>query len=169
FYIVRLFVYHAEAEEKPEPAKTILKQQYEIMEKRLFNMITTPGMVIASAMAIAIIFVEPDILNTPWLQFKLLLVAVLIGYHFYCGRIIKQLAAGTSTWKGEQFRILNEVPTVLLLAIILLAVFKQSLPVNSAIASVVALTLVIVATFKIYTKVRQQNESKMDLATKSEV
>lgn len=169
FYIVRLFVYHAEAEEKPEPAKTILKQQYELMEKRLYKIITTPGMVVTASMAIAILFTEPEVLKSPWLHFKLLLVAALIGYHFYCGRIMKQLAAGKSTWKSEQFRILNEVPTVLLLAIVLLAVFKQSLPVNSAIASLVALTLVIVAIYKIYAKIRQQNESKMDLVTKSEV
>jgi len=168
FYLVRLFVYHAEANDKPEPAKTILKEQYKIMEKRLYGMITTPGMVLTAAMAIAIIITEPEILRNTWLHFKLLLVALLIGYHFYCGRIMKQLAAEECTWTSQQFRALNEAPTLLLVMIVLLAVFKESLPINSAIASILALLVVIVATFKIYAKIRQQNESKMDLVTKSE-
>ena len=160
FYLVRLFVYHAEANLKPEPAKTILKEQYQLMEKRLYGFITTPGMIVTSAMAIGLLFIEPDVLKSSWLHFKLLFVAVLIAYHFYCGWTMKQLAAEKNHWSSKQFRILNEFPTVLLVIIVLLAVFKSSLPITSAILSIVGLILLMVATFKIYAKIRQYNESK---------
>ena len=161
FYLVRLFVYHAEADLKPEPAKTILQQQYQLMEKRLYNFITTPGMVVTAAMAIALLITQPDFLHDSWLHFKLALVALLIGYHFYCGWIMKQLEAGKCNFTSKQFRALNEVPTVLLLIIVLLAVFKNSLPVSGAILSIVAFIILMIATFKIYGKIRQKNEAKL--------
>ena len=94
FYLVRLFVYHAEAREQPEPAQTILKKQYELMEKRLYNIITTPGMAVTVAMALGLIYTEPGILKSGWLHIKLSFVALLLIYHFYCGRIMRQLAKG---------------------------------------------------------------------------
>jgi putative membrane protein len=121
FYIVRLFVYHAEAAQEPEPAQTILKNQYEIMEKRLYNIITTPGMVVTVVMAIGLLTTEPEVLKDGWLQIKLAFVAALLVYHFYCGRIMRRLATGQCNWSGQQFRALNEAPTLLLVAIVLLA------------------------------------------------
>lgn len=156
FYLVRLFVYHAEANQQSEPAKTILKEQYQIMEKRLYNLITTPGMVLTVAMAIGLLTTEPDVLKDVWLHIKLALVALLIAYHFYCGYLLKQLAADKCRWTGQQFRGLNEVPTVLLVGIVLLAVFKQSLPVNTAVLSIIAMIVVMIATIQIYAKKRQQ-------------
>ena len=64
FYLVRLFVYHAEASQKPEPAQTILKDQYQIMEKRLYSIITTPGMIVTVAMAIGLVYTEPEVLKS---------------------------------------------------------------------------------------------------------
>jgi putative membrane protein len=128
FYMVRLFVYHAEAAQEPEPAQTILKNQYEIMEKRLYNIITTPGMVVTVVMAIGLLTTEPEVLKDGWLQIKLAFVAALLVYHFYCGRIMRRLATGQCNWSGQQFRALNEAPTLLLVAIVLLAVFKNNLP-----------------------------------------
>ena len=61
FYLVRLFIYHVEANQEPEPAKTILKNQYQIMEKRLYNIITTPGMLLTVAMAIGLLSTEPEV------------------------------------------------------------------------------------------------------------
>ncbi len=82
FYLVRLFVYHAEAEQEPEPARSILKKQYELMEKRLYGIITTPGMLVTVTMAAGLIYTEPEILKSGWLHIKLAIVALLIGYHF---------------------------------------------------------------------------------------
>lgn len=162
FYLVRLFVYHAEASEQPEPAQTILKNQYQLMEKRLYNIITTPGMVVTVAMAIGLIYTEPGILKSGWLHLKLGLVAVLIGYHFYCGRIMKKLAQDECKWTGQQFRALNEAPTVLLVAIVLLAVFKNNLPLDLTTWLIVGLVVVMAASIQLYAKKRRKDKEKLE-------
>lgn len=161
FYLVRLFVYHAEASERDEPAQTILKAQYEIMEKRLYHIITMPGMVVTVAMAIGLISTEPEILKSGWLHIKLGLVALLLGYHFYCGRIMKRLASGECNWTGQQFRALNEAPTVLLVVIVLLAVFKGSLPLDLTTWLIFGLVVSMVAAIQLYAKKRRQDKEKM--------
>ncbi|MFW6359345.1 MAG: protoporphyrinogen oxidase HemJ [Chroococcales cyanobacterium] len=161
FYLVRLFVYHAEASEKPEPAQSILKQQYEIMEKRLYNIITTPGMIVTVAMAIGLISTEPEVLKSGWLHIKLALVAVLIGYHHYCGRLMKKLAKNECQWTGQQFRALNEAPTLLLVAIVLLAVFKNNLPLDLTTWLIVALVVTMAASIQLYAKKRRRDQEKL--------
>lgn len=170
FYLVRLFVYHAEAVEQPEPAQTILKNQYELMEKRLYSIITTPGMLVTVAMAIGLISTEPEILKSGWLHAKLALVLVLIGYHHYCKRLMKQLASGTCKWTGQQFRALNEAPTVLLVTIVLLAVFKNSLPLDLTTWLIVALVIAMVASIQLYAKKRRKDQelAQAQMSTESE-
>jgi protoporphyrinogen IX oxidase len=160
FYLVRLFVYHAEAEAQTEPAKGILKAQYEIMEKRLYNIITTPGMIVTVAMAIGLISTEPDILKSGWLHIKLSFVALLLVYHFYCGRIMKKLETGECKWTGQQFRALNEAPTLLLVVIILLAVFKNQLPLDLTTWLIVALVVLMAVTIQLYAKKRRKDQEK---------
>ncbi|MDP8966765.1 MAG: protoporphyrinogen oxidase HemJ [Cyanobacteriota bacterium] len=160
FYMVRLFVYHAEAAQEPEPAQTILKNQYEIMEKRLYNIITTPGMVVTVAMAIGLLTTEPEVLKDGWLQIKLAFVVALIAYHFYCGRMMRQLAAGECNWGGQQFRALNEAPTVLLVVIVLLAVFKNNLPADITGWGIFAMIIVMMATIHLYAKKRKRDKEQ---------
>jgi putative membrane protein len=161
FYLVRLFVYHAEASQEPEPAQTILKNQYQIMEKRLYNIITTPGMVVTVGMAIGIIYTEPEILKSGWLHIKLGLVGLLLIYHFYCWWIMKQLEKNESQWTGQQFRALNEAPTLLLVAIVLLAVFKNNLPLDLTTWLMVALVVAMVATIQLYAKKRRRDKERL--------
>ena len=161
FYLVRLFVYHAEADQEPEPAQSILKKQYEIMEKRLYNIITTPGMVVTVAMAIGLISTEPEILKSGWLHIKLAFVVLLLGYHFYCGRIMKKLAKNECQWTGQQFRALNEAPTVLLVVIVLLAVFKNNLPLDLTTWLIVALVIAMAASIQLYAKKRRKDKEKL--------
>jgi putative membrane protein len=160
FYLVRLFVYHAEAEQEPEPARSILKKQYGIMEQRLYSIITTPGMILTVAMAIGLISTEPEILKSTWLHIKLAFVILLIGYHYYCKRIMNKLAAGECQWTGQQFRALNEAPTILLVLIVLLAVFKNSLPLDAATWLVAALIITMVASIQLYAKKRRKDKEK---------
>jgi protoporphyrinogen IX oxidase len=160
FYLVRLFVYHAEAEAQPEPAKSILKTQYEIMEKRLYDIITTPGMIVTVAMAIGLISTEPEILKSGWLHIKLSFVALLLLYHFYCGRIMKKLQKGECKWTGQQFRALNEAPTLLLVVIVLLAVFKNQLPLDLTTWLIVALVVLMAVTIQLYAKKRRKDQEK---------
>ena len=160
FYLVRLFIYHVEAEAEPEPARTILKNQYQIMEKRLYNIITTPGMLVTVAMAIGLLSTEPEVLKMGWLHVKLLFVALLIGYHFYCGRLMKQLEAGECKWGSKQLRALNEAPTLMLVSIVMLAVFKNSLPTDATVWTIVGLVVVMAVTIQLYAKKRRLDKER---------
>ncbi|MBD1863137.1 MULTISPECIES: protoporphyrinogen oxidase HemJ [Trichocoleus] len=164
FYLVRLFIYHVEAEEKPEPARSILQEQYALMEKRLYNIITTPGMAVTVAMAIGMLYTQPDLLHDRWLHFKLGFVAILLVYHHYCGRLLKQLGKGECKWNSRQLRALNEAPTLLLVVIVMLAVFKNSLPTDATAWVVVGLVVTMAATIQLYAKIRRKNEEKLAAA-----
>lgn len=161
FYLVRLFVYHAEATAQSEPAQTILKTQYELMEKRLYNIITTPGMLVTVVMAVGLIYTEPGILKSGWLHAKFAFVALLLSYHFYCGRLIKQLAKNECRWTGQQFRALNEAPTILLVTIVLLAVFKNNLPLDLTTWLIVALVIFMAVSIQLYAKKRKRDQEKL--------
>ena len=161
FYLVRLFVYHAEANELPEPDQSILKKQYEIMEKRLYHIITNPGMIVTVAMAIGLISTEPAIMKSGWLHIKLVFVLALIGYHHYCKKLMKKLAAGECQWTGQQFRALNEAPTVLLVIIVLLAVFKGSLPLNFTTFGILGMIIAMAAAIQLYAKKRRNDKEKL--------
>ncbi|MDF5725143.1 MAG: protoporphyrinogen oxidase HemJ [Rhizonema sp. PD37] len=160
FYLVRLFIYHVEANEEPEPARTILKNQYQIMEKRLYSIITTPGMLVTVAMAIGLLTTEPDVLKEGWLHIKLLFVLLLIGYHHYCKRLMKQLAVDKCAWGSQQLRALNEAPTVMLVVIVLLAVFKNNLPTDITAWGIVASIIVMAATIQLYARKRRLDKEK---------
>lgn len=160
FYMVRLFVYHVEANERPEPDRTILQKQYQIMEKRLYSIITTPGMVLTVLMAIAMLIVAPDLLKETWLHVKLTLVALLIGYHHYCARLMKQMAAGKFTWGSQQLRWLNEVPTIFLVVIVLLAIFKNQLPTDLTAWAVLGMVIAFAATIQLYARKRRLDQEK---------
>lgn len=162
FYLVRLFVYHAEANQEPEPAQTILKNQYAIMEKRLYSIITTPGMIVTVVCAIGLISTEPEVLKQPWLHIKLAIVLLLIGYHHYCKRIMKRLAQDECQWTGQQFRALNEAPTIMLVLIVLLAVFKNSLPLDITTWVIAGLVVTMVVTIQLYAKKRRLDKEKLE-------
>ncbi|MEA5569019.1 protoporphyrinogen oxidase HemJ [Anabaena sp. UHCC 0399] len=161
FYLVRLFIYHVEADQEPEPARTILKNQYQIMEKRLYHIITTPGMLVTVAMAIGLLSTEPEVLKEGWLHFKLLFVVLLLGYHHYCGRLMKKLAADECRWSGQQLRALNEAPTVMLVVIVMLAVFKNNLPTDLTAWLIFALIILMAVTIQLYARKRRLDKEKL--------
>ena len=155
FYLVRLFIYHVEAQSQPEPARSILTAQYGLMEKRLYNIITTPGMILTVAMAVGLLVLERSLLRDWWLHWKLTLVALLLAYHFYCGRLLQQLAQGTCGWTSGQLRAFNEAPTVLLFVIVLLAVFKNDFPVGVTTWAVVGLVVAMGIAIQLYARKRR--------------
>ena len=83
FYLVRLFIYHVEANELEGDVKLAFVNQYSLMEKRLANIITTPGMILAVSMAVGLLILQPTWLSERWMQVKLIFVALLLSYHFY--------------------------------------------------------------------------------------
>ncbi len=165
FYLVRLFIYHTEANDEPEPAQSILKKQYGLMEKRLFNIITTPGMVVTVAMAGGLLTTEPEVLQQGWMQVKLVFVALLLAYHIYCKRLMRKLEEGTCGWSGQQLRALNEAPTILLVSIVLLAVFKNSLPTDLTVWVIFALVIAMAVTIQLYAKKRKRDKEKLLMET----
>lgn len=154
FYLVRLFVYHAEAAAKPEPARTILIEQYRLMERRLLRGITTPAMLITVAAATVLYVLNPTLLRQPWMHVKLLFVTLLLAYHHLCGRTVKKLASATPTQSGEWYRWANEVPTVILLAVAVLVVFKGAVSWMALAVALVTLLVLIVVGIRVYARVR---------------
>jgi protoporphyrinogen IX oxidase len=164
FYLPRLFVYHAEANDQPEPARSILQAQYTVMETRLYKIITTPAMFLTVAMAIGIISTEPEILKQTWLHIKIALVVFLIGYHHYCGRLIKKLAAQECQFTGQQFRWFNEVPTVFFVLVVMLAIFKNNLPTDLTTYVVMAMVVAMAVTIQLYARKRRLDRERMTAA-----
>lgn len=155
FYLPRLFVYHAEAYQQPEPAQTILKKQFQIMEARLYRIITTPAMLLTITMAIGLVYTEPEIIQETWLQVKMGFVAILLGYHYLCGHLIKKLAADQCQWTGQQFRWFNEIPTVLFVLIVMLVIFRQNLPTDGATYLTIAMVLSFAIAIQLYARKRR--------------
>lgn len=128
FYHGRLLVYHAEALASPGPEREILAAQYGVMESRLFRLIMNPAMGFTLVTAAGLLLTEfgRSYLAQPWLHAKLALVAVLLGLHFLLRHLMLELAAGRARWDSGRLRVLNEAPTVLLVLITVLAVFKSA-------------------------------------------
>lgn len=154
FYMVRLFIYHTEAQDKPEPDRTILSKQFEIMERRLWYVITAPSMVIVIACGIAMLCLIPAWLNQPWMHIKLTFVGCLLIYHFICQSKMKQMAKGIFKWKSAHLRLWNEVATIFLFAIVFLAVLKDSLNWLYGTVGLIALAVILSVGVKIYKRVR---------------
>lgn len=117
FYLPRLFVYHVATADAPGRARFI------VMERRLF-FIMSLGALLAVVFGIAMIGAAPGYLGLGWLRAKLLLVAALVGYHAWCYQLLLALRAGRNTHSQRWYRLFNELPMLLLVAIVVLAVVK---------------------------------------------
>ena len=116
FYLPRLFIYHAAASD------ALSIERFQTMEKRLFGIMTI-GATLTLLFGISLVIVTPGFLQAGWLHAKLALVLVLIAYHAWCYRLMRDLRAGrkrSSTW----YRVFNELPALLLIAIVILVVVK---------------------------------------------
>jgi len=130
FYIVRLFIYHTEAQERDEVAKKILSDQYQIMEKKLWWIITTPAMVLTVVFGTWMMILNSDYYLSSaasWFHIKLAFIAVLMFYHFKCQLMMKQLKKGIFSWKSNQLRLWNELATLVLVAVVFLVELQNNL------------------------------------------
>ena len=119
-YLPRIFVYHVENFEKKETKKV-----FEIMEKRLFNYIMRPAMLLSWFLGIILILIIGiETFSFLWLQIKLILVLLLSVYNEYLGKYIKLLQSGENKKSARFFRIINEIPTILLILIVFIVIFK---------------------------------------------
>ena len=94
FYIVRLYIYHTEAQKKPEMERSILSTQFIEMEKKLWWIITTPAMILTVVFGTWMLIANPGFLKMPWMHIKLAFVVLLLVYHFVCQKILFDLKKG---------------------------------------------------------------------------
>jgi putative membrane protein len=164
FYLVRLFIYHREAEALEPPLRQAFEAQYALMERRLANIITTPGMVVAVVCAAGLLSVNPAWLQQGWMHAKLAFVAALLAYHAFCYRLMGRLQRGACAWSGRQLRALNELPTLLLVVVVMLVVFKDQFPTGAATWFLVALVVLMAASIQLYARWRRLRAEAAALA-----
>ena len=106
FYLVRLFIYHVESKELASELKEAFSSQYSLMERRLANIITTPGMILTLSMAFGLLVMQPSWLSQTWMRVKLLFVLFLLIYHFFCSSVLV-FVFFISNWKNQYLFLLN--------------------------------------------------------------
>ena len=161
FYIVRLFIYNTEANDKAEPEKSILQKQFAIMMKRLWLGITVPSAILTLILGPAVMFhygwnkvlFEPE---GRWLLIKLIFVLALYAYHSSLEKMYKQQMTGIFKYSSQKLRIWNEVATIFLVAIVMLATVKQSMSFVWGLIGLVGFVIVLMSTIKIYKNLRSR-------------
>ena len=122
-YLPRLFVYHAESMKNKKSDDLILT--FQVMERRLFIYIMNPAMIVSWIFGILLIHtVGLDNLSSFWLQLKLLFVFILTIYHFFLFNCLSKFAENRNFYSARFYRIINEIPTILLIGIVFIIVFK---------------------------------------------
>lgn len=155
FYIVRLFIYHTEALQKEEPARDVLHKQFIIMERRLTNIIMTPAMVLTIIFGGWMLYLNPAYLKLTWMWVKIGLVVVLIGYHHYCYKIMRNLKHEKIIMSSTKLRFFNEIATLLLIGIVFLVVVKSVENAIGGVAALVLLAIIFTIIIKWYKKKRK--------------
>lgn len=157
FYSVRLFIYHTEANDRPELEKNILQKEFEKIEGRLWNIITIPAMVLTVLAGSLMLYARPDYLLLNWMQVKLGFVGLLLVYHFICQNIMKQLRKGVFKFSSNQLRLWNEVATILLVAIVFTVILKSAVDWVYGLVGLIAFSVIIMTAVKIYKRYREKN------------
>ena len=150
FYIVRLFVYHVEANDRPDHERVILQLQFELMQHKLWYIITTPAMILAVLAGGGMVYLNPSLLSQDWMQVKLGFVLGLLIYHFICQNIIRQLKQGIFKWTSTQLRIWNELATIFLVAIVFTVTLKSAVDWIYGLVGLILFSVIIMSAVKIY-------------------
>lgn len=159
FYIVRLFVYHIEANDKTSPEKEILIKQYKLMSYRLWYIITWPSAVLASIFAITLLFIMPEWLSQPWMHVKLGFVVLLFLYHLKCHQIFKQLQNDEVKYTTGFMRLWNEGATIILFAVVFLVILKNAVNWIFGVIGIIAFSILLMLGYKFYKRIREKNQS----------
>ncbi len=162
FYIVRLFIYHTEAQERPEAERKVLSDQFEIMESKLWWIITTPAMILTVFFGAWMLIANADYYfsgapSARWMHIKLAFVALLLVYHFVSQKIMFDLKRGKFKWKSNGLRMWNEVATLALVAIVFLVTMKDSMNWWKGTLGFFAVAIGLMILIKIYKRIRTKN------------
>jgi putative membrane protein len=156
FYIVRLFIYHTEADSKAEPEKSILQTQYKLMQKRLWYGITWPSMILTLIIGGTMLWTAPAFLLQAYFILKLCFVGALVLYHVQCHVMFKQLQNDVIKHSSFKLRLWNELATVFLVAIVFLIVLKSNTGFIWGMLGLVVFAVTLMLAIKIYKKYREQ-------------
>jgi len=119
FYLPRLFVYHAQSTDE------IGIERFKVMEKKLFYYIMTPAGILTTVFGFWLLFLNlPVYMSLIWMHIKLIFVLILWIYHLYCGKLLHDFKHNRNRYSSTFFRFFNEIPTVLLIIIVILAIVK---------------------------------------------
>lgn len=154
FYMPRLFIYHIEATEKSSPDKEVLSQQLKIMSKRLWYIITWPSAILATLFAIWLLMLVPSWLAEGWMHVKLGLVVLLIGYHLKTHQMFSQLQRDKIRYSSRFMRIWNEGATLLLFAIVFLAILKNAFNWVYGLLGLGMLAVLLMLGIRLYQRIR---------------
>jgi len=154
FYMPRLLIYNTEAAEKQEPVKSALHEQFAVMIKRLWYVITWPSAVLTLIFGGTTWWLMGNLPN--WLLLKLFFVFGLYVYHFTLHIIIGQQLKGVFKYSSQQLRVWNEIATIFLVAIVMLAVVKQALSFLWGLAGLIVFIILLMSAVKIYKMVRMK-------------
>ena len=154
FYIVRLFIYNAEAAQKAEPERSILHTQFNVMIKRLWYGIIWPSAVLTLIFGGWMWYLFNSL--PEWLMLKLAFVAGLYIYHLSLHIIFKQQMKGVFKYTSQQLRIWNEVATIFLVAIVMLVVVKENLSFAWGLAGLLLFVILLMSTIRIYKLLRSK-------------
>ena len=157
FYMPRLFVYQIEANQKPSPDKEILGKQLGLMAKRLWKIITAPSLVLCSLFAFIMLHLNPGLFQNPWMQIKLIFVILLYIYHAKTWSIHKQLQAGVFKHSSKFMRIWNEGATIILFAVVFLAVTKSATHWIWGVVGIILLGILLMLGIRLYRKIQEKN------------
>jgi len=153
FYMVRLFVYSAESNDKSEPERSILLKQFAVMQKRLWYGITWPSAILTLIFGTWIGIIYGSL--PTWLLVKLIFVLGLFLYQLSLQSIFNQQQKENFKWTSQRLRMWNEVATLFLIAIVMLAVVKELLSLVWGVGVLAAVTLLLLLAIKIYKKYRK--------------
>jgi len=119
FYLPRIFVYHAAHADGP------VHEQFCVMERKLYRYIMNPAMMVTVALGLWLAGLEWDMVrDAAWFHAKMMLVVALIGFHLACGGFVRAFAAGRNTRGHAFYRKFNEIPTLILIAVVVLVIVK---------------------------------------------
>ena len=118
FYLPRLFVYHAMAEDETG------RERFKVMERKLYRGIMNPSAVVAIGLGVVLLWLNPGWFTQGWMHAKLALVVLLVGYHLWCGHLLRRFRDDANRRSHVWYRVFNEAPVLLLVAIVILAVVK---------------------------------------------
>ena len=156
FYIVRLFIYHVEADKKEEPAKEILQTQYKLMSKRLWYIITWPSAILASIFGFWMLYKNPYYLQMPWMHIKLSFVFALYFYHGFCHKIYNQLQNNIIKYTAFKLRIINEAPTIILFAVVFLVTLQNAINWIWGVVGIILFGFLLMLGIRLYKKIREK-------------